>query len=99
LKAIDLLTPAAGAQRPSGGFVFAVVAYTGVVAETRCEVSFCDSEGITHSVEVVASSLFEAAAMTLARFRRAGLTESAFGPATRLRIAARPAFASAWHVR
>jgi hypothetical protein len=38
----------------------------------------------------VASSLFEAAAMALARFRRTGLTESAFGPATRLRIAARP---------
>jgi hypothetical protein len=33
--------------------------------------------------------------MTLARFRRAGLSESAFGPATRLRIAARAAQAEA----
>jgi hypothetical protein len=60
------------------------------VPETCCEVSFCDSEGISHSVEVAASSLFEAAALALARFRRAGIPESAFAPATRLRIAARP---------
>lgn len=65
-------------------------AHTGIVLETCCELSFCDLEGISHSVEVVASSLFEAAAMALARFRRTGLSESAFGPATRLRIAARP---------
>jgi len=60
------------------------------VPETCCEVSFCDSSGISHSVEVAASSLFEAAVLALARFRRAGLSESALGPATKLRIAARP---------
>jgi hypothetical protein len=35
--------------------------------------------------------LFEAVVLALARFLRTGLSESAFGPATRLRIAARPA--------
>ena len=58
--------------------------------ETCCEVSFRDSEGISHSVGVVASSLFEAEDLALVRFRRAGLSDSAFGPTTRLRIAARP---------
>lgn len=83
--------PSGDAPRVSGGGgVRLYFAYTGVVPETCCEVSFCDSEGITHSVDVVASSLFEAAAMALARFRRAGLSESAFCPATRLKIAARP---------
>jgi len=53
-------------------------------------VSFTDPEGVSHSVEVVASSLFEAAAMALARFRHSGLSDAALGPVTRLRIAARP---------
>ena len=43
-----------------------------------CAVSFADSEGITHSVEVSASSLYEAAVLALAEFRR--------GPGTRLRV-------------
>jgi hypothetical protein len=34
-------------------------------------------------VEIVASSLFDAAALALARFRGIGLSESAFGPAAR----------------
>jgi predicted membrane-bound dolichyl-phosphate-mannose-protein mannosyltransferase len=42
----------------------------------------------------VASSLFEAAAMALARFRRTRLSESALGPATRLKDRGTAAFGS-----
>jgi hypothetical protein len=37
-----------------------------------CLVSFTDNEGIWHSAEVKASTLYEAAALTIAEFRRCG---------------------------
>jgi len=41
-----------------------VFAYTGIVSVPRsCSVSFTDSEGITHVVEITASSSFEAAVL------------------------------------
>jgi hypothetical protein len=49
-----------------------------------CVVSFTDSEGIRHSVEVTASTLYEAAALAINEFRRCGFTSNAPGPATRL---------------
>jgi hypothetical protein len=52
-----------------------------------CHVSFTDSEGIQHAVEVSASTLYEAAALAIAEFRRCGFTVNAPGPATRLAIA------------
>lgn len=52
-----------------------------------CIVSFADSEGIRHSVEVTASTLYEAAALAIAEFRRCGFTANAPGPATRLTVA------------
>jgi hypothetical protein len=52
-----------------------------------CLVSFTDSEGIRHSVEVTASTLYEAAALAIAEFRRCGFTANAPGPATRLTVA------------
>ena len=51
-----------------------------------CLVSFTDSEGIKHSVEVTASTLYEAAVLAMAEFRRCGFTSNAPGPATRLTV-------------
>jgi hypothetical protein len=51
-----------------------------------CLVSFTDSENIRHSVEVTAGTLYEAAVMAIAQFRRCGFTENAPGPATRLTV-------------
>jgi hypothetical protein len=52
-------------------------------------VSFTDSEGIRHAVEVAASSLYEAAALAIGEFRRCGFTAHAPGPATRLTVTVR----------
>ena len=61
--------------------------YNGNVPNARaCDVSYCDSDGITHSVEVVASSLYEAAAMALHRFQQATLATAEPGPASRLTV-------------
>jgi hypothetical protein len=49
-------------------------------------VSFIDSEGVEHAVQVAGASLYEAAAMGLAEFRRCGFAETSFGPATRLKV-------------
>ena len=46
-----------------------------------------DSENIRHSVEVTASTLYEAAVMAINEFRRCGFTSNAPGPATRLTVA------------
>jgi hypothetical protein len=49
-------------------FLFAMII---VVGNARsCVVSFTDSGGIRHSIEVAAESLYEAAAMAIAEFRR-----------------------------
>jgi hypothetical protein len=57
-------------------------AYTGIVPTARsCSVSFTDSEGITHSVEITASTLFEAAVVAMAEFRRHGFADTTFGSA------------------
>ena len=52
-----------------------------------CLVSFTDSEGIRHSVEVTAGTLYEAAVMAIAQFRRCEFTTDAPGPASRLTVA------------
>src|SRR5258708_3541836 len=70
-------------------------AYTSLVANFRtCTVSFKDCEGLTHAVEVSASSLYETAALlyetaalAIAEFRRSGFTDANPGPATRLTVA------------
>ncbi len=54
-----------------------------VVPELRtCRVSFQDAEGIAHSVEVTAQSLFEAAVLAIKAFRAAEWMESGPGTAT-----------------
>ena len=63
-------------------------AYAGIVPTVRaCRVSFTDPEGITHTANVTAASLFEAAALGVAEFRRCLLMDVAPGPATRLTVA------------
>jgi hypothetical protein len=52
----------------------------------KCRVAFTNSEGVSHSVEVVASSLYEAAALAVAEFRRCGFADSAPGSAARLTV-------------
>jgi hypothetical protein len=52
-----------------------------------CLVSFTDSENIRHAVEVTATTLYEAATLAMAEFRRCGFTANAPGPATRLTVA------------
>jgi hypothetical protein len=59
-------------------------AYTKSVPSRSCRVSFTDSEGLEHAVEVAAASVYEAAVFALAEFRRCGFADAAFGPATRL---------------
>jgi hypothetical protein len=47
---------------------------------------FTDSENIRHNVEVTATTLYEAAVLAIAEFRRCGFTANAPGPATRLTV-------------
>ena len=46
-------------------------AYPGTVSST-CRVSFTDGADVTHTVTVSASSLYEAAALGIAEFKRSG---------------------------
>ena len=52
-----------------------------------CHVSFTDTEGIRHTVQVLAESLYEAAALALAEVRRADFTDGVPGSASRLTVA------------
>lgn len=52
----------------------------------RCRVSFTDTNGIPHDVEVQADSLYEAVAQAVAEFRQDALTEDV-GPMTEFVIA------------
>ena len=51
-----------------------------------CVVSFADQEGIEHSVRVSAASLYEAAVLAMAEFRRHGFADTTFGPSTKLTV-------------
>ena len=55
-----------------------------------CIVTFTDLEGTRHSVEVVADSLFEAAALALKAMTLADFIEPNPGPASRFEIQVRP---------
>ena len=52
-----------------------------------CRVSYQDFDGIRHSVQVTAETLYEAAVLALAEFGRCGFSDAHTGPATRLTIA------------
>jgi hypothetical protein len=56
------------------------------VPARSCRISLVDSERIEHAVGVVAASLYEAAVMAMAEFRRCGFADATFVPATRLTV-------------
>jgi hypothetical protein len=58
------------------------------VALRTCQVAFTAHTGVTHSVEVEAESLYEAAGLGLARLKKDGWIEG-LGPDTRLEITVR----------
>jgi hypothetical protein len=60
-----------------------------VAAVRTCIVSLCDVEKVTHSVEVQAETLFEAAAAALAVFRGQPWAATAITPAAVLRVEVR----------
>jgi hypothetical protein len=55
------------------------------VSPRSCTVSFTGASGVRHSVDVVAQSLYEAAALGLTAFRRDGWTEP-IAPGTTLEV-------------
>ena len=55
-----------------------------------CKVSFTDGAGMTHTVTVSATSLFEAAALAIAEFKKSGFAFVGIGPTTRLKVAVAP---------
>jgi len=54
---------------------------------STCRVSFDDGAGVTHTVSVSASSLYEAAALAIAEFKKSGFAFGEVGPGTRLKVA------------
>lgn len=54
-----------------------------------CTVTFRDLEGTSHSVEVVAETLYEAAGLALQAFRQARFIDPDPGSATRLEVEVR----------
>ncbi len=56
------------------------------MASRRCTVSFTDSNGIMHTARVSAASLFEAAALGVAEFRRCGFADVVLGIGTTLDV-------------
>jgi hypothetical protein len=57
---------------------------------STCQVSFTDGADVRHTVTVSASSLYEAAALGIAEFKKNGFAFTSIGPATRLKISVEP---------
>ena len=57
---------------------------------TRCRVSYLDSRKIEHAVDVIADSLFEAAAVAVRAFREGAFMDDLPVAGTELRIAVFP---------
>lgn len=55
-----------------------------------CRVSFTDGADVTHTVTVSASSLYEAAVLGIAEFKRSGFAFAGIGPATKMKVAVEP---------
>ena len=60
--------------------------YNAFVPSRTCQVSFTGTDGIVHAVEVTAATLYEAAGMAIAEFRKSWLSEVFPGRATRLTV-------------
>ena len=58
------------------------------MAVQTCSVTFIDPRGVRHTVDVLAESLFEAAALGLAALKKDGWTDQV-GPATKLEVEVR----------
>jgi hypothetical protein len=54
-------------------------------------VSFTDGADVTHTVTVSASSLYEAAALGIAEFKKTGFAFASIGTGTRVKIVVEPA--------
>ena len=63
--------------------------YTDSVPTRTCHVSFTGTDNIVHAVEVSAETLYEAAVLALAEFRKGWLVEVLPGRATRLTVTVR----------
>jgi hypothetical protein len=57
------------------------------MAGSRCRVSFTDSDGILHGVDVDAVSLYEAVAIAVAQFREDDVSPLSLGPMTEFTVA------------
>jgi hypothetical protein len=57
------------------------------MAASRCRVSYTDTEGIAHAVEVDAASLYEAVALAVAEFREGEIITDAPAPMTEFCVA------------
>jgi hypothetical protein len=57
------------------------------MAGSRCRVSFTDSEGVLHGLDVDAESLYEAVAIAVAQFRDDDISPALPGPMTEFTVA------------
>jgi hypothetical protein len=57
------------------------------MAGSRCRVSFTDSDGVFHGVDVDAQSLYEAVAIAVAHFREDEVSPLTPGPMTEFTVA------------
>jgi hypothetical protein len=73
---------------PSLGEYTTNLLFSAFVSLRTCKVSVTDSRGVEHAVEVVADSLFEAAALGLQVLRTDGWTEP-IGGSTRIEVEVR----------
>jgi len=64
--------------------------YNGGVSSALCRVSFKDGAGIVHTVSVCADSLYEAAVLALAEFKKSGFAFAGVGTDTRLKVVVEP---------
>jgi hypothetical protein len=57
------------------------------MAGSRCRVSFTDSDGVLHGVDVDAESLYEAVAIAVSQFREDDVSPLCPGPMTEFTVA------------
>ena len=57
---------------------------------STCRVSFTDGADVTHTVTVSASSLYEAAILRIAEFKKSGFAFGGISSSTRIKIAVQP---------
>ena len=73
-----------GRQAPSKANKRRILAILVLMAGSRCRVSFTDSEGVLHGVDVDAESLYEAVAVAVASLREDDVSPAVPGPTDRI---------------